>query len=222
MVWAAPAPRLKLEGMSTESPQESPEPTPQGRRLRLPAMSRHTAVIALMLLALAVGGAGLGLAIANRLSGDERGPVAYVSRVDVGRGSERFGPAPGYKPGFGRPPFRIGRGPFTKDVWDRDVGGKHGARSPIRKDADAAAGMVIAIGEVTGVSDDTISVFTILGNDVDIALREADQAGEASVGGWAVVMAERSADGLVARWVRPMSAPDAYPDRAWPRPAVAS
>ena len=63
--------------------------------------------------------------------------------------------------------------------------------------------MVIAIGEVTGVSDDTISVFTILGNDVDIALREADQAGEASVGGWAVVMAERSADGLVARWVRP-------------------
>ena len=94
MVWAAPAPRLKLEGMSTESPQESPDPTPQGRRLRLPAMSRHTAVIALVLLALAVGGAGLGLAIANRLAGDERGPLAYLSRVDVGRGSERFGPAP--------------------------------------------------------------------------------------------------------------------------------
>ena len=139
-----------------------------------------------------------------------------------GAGASDSGPHRASSLASAGPHSRSGRGPFTKDVWDRDVGGKHGARSPIRKDSDVAAGMVIAIGEVTGLSDDTISVFTILGNDVDIALREADQAGEASVGGWAVVMAERSADGLVARWVRPMSAPDAYPDRAWLRPAVAS
>ena len=177
--------------------------------------------MAVALLALAVGGAGLGLAIANRLADDDRGPVAYVSRVEVGRVTERLGPAWGYKPGYDGPRSRYGRGPFGKDGWDRMPSGKHGARSPGRADAAAAAGMVIAIGEVTGVSDGTISVFTILGNDVDIALRDTDQADGVAVGGWAVVMAERTADGLVARWVRPMSAPDTFGDRAWTRPALA-
>jgi hypothetical protein len=202
--------------MSSDAPQESPQPTPEGRRLRLPSVSRNVAVIALALAALAVGGAALGLSIANRLADDDRGPVAYVSKVEVGRWSERFEPAPGYRPGFVRPPSRFGRGSFGKDGWDR----KHGARSPGR--AGSAAGMVIAIGEVTGVSHGTISMFTILGNDVDIALREADQAEGIALGGWAVVMAERTADGLTARWVRPMPAPDELPDRARLRPAVAS
>ena len=186
-------------------------------------MSRSAAAITLALVALAVGGAGLGLSLTNRLSEDERGPMAYLSRVEVGRGGERqFGPAPGVKPGFARPPIRVGRSPFTKGIRDHTADGRHGARLPTRADADAAAGMVIAIGEVTGVSDDTISVFTILGNDVDIGLRESDQAEGVAVGGWAVVMAERTADGLVARWVRPMSPPDEFRDRAWLRPAVAS
>ena len=82
--------------------------------------------------------------------------------------------------------------------------------------------MVIAIGEVTGVSDDTVSVATILGNNVDIALRESSQVDGVSVGGSVVVMAERTADGLVARWVRPMSQPGGFGERAWLRPAVAS
>ena len=206
--------------MSSDAPQEPPRQTPEGRRARLPSLSRSATVIALALAALAVGGAALGLSIANRLADDDRGPVTYVSKVEVGRWSERFGPAPGYKPGSDRPPIRIGRGSFGKDIWDRRPGGKHGARSPGR--ADSAAGMVIAIGEVTDLSDDTISMFTILGNDVDIALREADQVEGVAVGGWAVVMAERTADGLVARWVRPMAAPDEFPDRARLRPAVAS
>ena len=207
--------------MSSDAPQEPPQPTPEGRRVRLPSVSRNVAVFALALAALAVGGAALGLSIANRLADDDGGSVAYLSRVDVGRWSERLGPPPGYKPGYDRPPSRFGRGSFGKDIWDRKPGGKQGARSPGRAEADAAA-MVIAIGEITGVSDDTISVFTILGNDVEIALRESDQADGVAVGGWAVVMAERTADGLVARWVRPMSAPDAFPDRARLRPAVAS
>lgn len=190
--------------------------------MRLPSVSRNVAVIALVVLALAVGGAALGLSIANRLASDDRGPVAYVSKVDVGRWSERFGPPPGYKPGFARPPSRFGRGWFGKDGWKRDAGGKFGARSPTARDSDVAAGMVIAIGEVTGLSNGAISVFTILGNDVDIFLRESDQADGVAVGGWAVVMAERTSDGLVARWVRSMSAPGEFPDRVRPRPAVAS
>ncbi len=203
--------------MSSDAPPEPPQPTPEGRRLRLPSLSRSAAVIAL---ALAVGGAALGLSIANRLADDDRGTVAYLSKVEAGRWSERFGPAPGYKPGFVRPPSRFGRGSFGKDSWARKPDGKHGARSPAR--TDSAAGMVIAIGEVTGVSHGTISMFTILGNDVDIALREADQAEGIALGGWAVVMAERTGDGLAARWVRPMPAPDDFPDRARLRPAVAS
>ena len=206
--------------MSSDAPQEPPQPAPDGQRPRLPSVSRHVAVIALALVALAVGGAALGLTIANRLADDDRGPVAYVSKVDVGRWSERIGPPPGYKSGFVRPPSRFGRGSFGKDIWDRKPGGKHGARSPAR--ADSAAGMVIAIGEVTGVSHGTISMFTILGNDVDIALREADQAEGIALGGWAVVMAERTGDGLAARWVQPIPAPDEFPDRARLRPAVAS
>ena len=206
--------------MSSDAPQEPPQPTPEGRRVRLPPLSRSAAVVVLALVALAVGGAALGLSIANRLADDGGGPVTYLSKVDVGRWSERFEPAPGYRPGFVRPPSRFGRGSFGKDIWDRVPGGKHGARSPAR--ADSAAGMVIAIGEVTGVSHGTISMFTILGNDVDIALREADQAEGIAVGGWAVVMAERTGDGLAARWVQPMPAPDEFPDRARPRPTVAS
>ncbi len=271
--------------MSTDSPQESPEPTPARRRVGLPAISRIAAAIALALLALAVGGAGLGLAIASRLSGEDSGPVAYYSQVDVVRGGERFGPAPGAKRGFDRGRSRVGRSPFTKDSWDciaagsrgtgvihgevvardadsvlietsngerrrvqgvpraggdLDVGstvtldvrsdaqgrlryaGKHGARSPARADADVRAGVVIAIGEVTRVSDDTVSVATILGNHVDIALQEAGQADGVAVGGSVVVMAERAAGGLVARWVRPISPPGEFGDRAWLRPAVAS
>ncbi len=208
--------------MSTDSPQEPPKPTPARRRVRLPAVSRIATAIALALVALAVGGAGLGLAIADRLSEDERGAVTYLSRVDVGHEGERFGPAPGAKRGFDRGRSRVGRSPFTKDMWDRGAVGKHGARSPTRADANASAGMVIAIGEVTGMSDDTISVFTILGNDLDIGLRESAQAEGVAVGGWAVVMAERTADGLVARWVRPMSPPDEFRDRARLQPAVAS
>ena len=208
--------------MSSEAPQEPPQPTPEGRRVRLPSVSRNVAVIALAVLALAVGGAALGLSIANRLSGDEKGPVAYVSKVDVGRWSERFGPPPGYKRGFVRPQSRFGRGWFDKGMWDRKSGGKHDERSPRRADSNAAVDMVIAIGEVTGLSDGAISVFTILGNDVDIALRATDQADGVAVGGWAVVMAERTAAGLEARWVSPMTAPDVFPDRARLRPAAAS
>ncbi len=208
--------------MSSDAPQESPQPTPEGRRVRLPSLSRSAAVIALALSALAVGGAALGLSIANRLGDDDRGSVAFVSRVDAGRWSERFGPAPGYKPGYDRPRSRFGRGSFGKDGWDRRSGGKRDVRSPTGKDAAVSAGMVIAIGEITGVSYATISMFTILGNDVDVALRDADQAEGVALGGWAVVMAERTADGLVARWVQPMPAPDALPDRAQLRPAAAS
>ncbi|MCY3913199.1 MAG: hypothetical protein OXG43_08125 [Chloroflexi bacterium] len=178
-------------------------------------------MIALALVALALGGAALGLSVANRLADDDGQTVAYVSTVEVGRWSERFGPPQGYRPGFARPPSRFGRGTFGKDSWDRDTGGKYGARSPGRADGYAAA-MVIAIGEVTGLSHGAISVFTILGNDVDIALRATEQADGVVVGGWAVVMAERTADGLAARWVRPMLAPDEFPDRARLRPAVAS
>ncbi|MCY4111812.1 MAG: hypothetical protein OXF96_07725 [Chloroflexi bacterium] len=205
--------------MSSEAPQEPSQPTPESWRARLPSVSRN---VALALVALAVGGAALGLSVANRLADDDGGSVAYVSNVDVGRWSERFGPPPGYKPGFARPPSRFGRGSFGKGSWDRDVRGKRGERFPTRKDAGALAGTVIAIGEVTGVSRGTISVFTILGNDVDIALPRADQADGVVVGGWAIVMAERTTDGLVARSVRPMSVPDAFRDRAWSRSAVAS
>ena len=214
--------------MSSDAPQEPPQPTLDGWRVRLPTFSRNVAVIALALAALAVGGAALGLSVVNRLADDDGGTVAYVSKVEAGRWSERFGPAPGYRPGFARPPSRFGRGPFGKDgpyargIWDRIGAGKRGDRSsPSRADADAA-GMVIAIGEVTGLSDDTISVFTILGNDVDIALPSARQADGISVGGWAVVIAERTADGLVANWARPIPAPDAFPERAQLRPAAAS
>lgn len=214
--------------MSADAPQEPAQPAPEGRRLRLPSVPRSVAVIALALAALAVGGAALGLSVVNRLADDDGGTVAYVSKVEVERWSERFGPAPGYQPGFVRPPSRFGRGPFGKDgpyakgIWDRIGAGKRGDRSsPGRADADAA-GMVIAIGEVTGLSDDAISVFTILGNDVDIALPRAGQADGITVGGWAVVMAERTADGLVARWVTSMTRPDAFPDRARMRPAAAS
>ncbi|MDE2991084.1 MAG: hypothetical protein OXU21_08470 [Chloroflexota bacterium] len=208
--------------MSADAPQEPPQPTPEGRRLQLPSVSRNAAVIALALVALALGGAALGLSIANGLADDDRGPVAYVSRVEVGRWSDRFGPPSGYKPGFDHPPSRFGRGPFGKDGWDRKSRGKHVERSPSRADSHAAAGMVIAIGEVTGLSVDAISVFTILGNDVDIALPRAGQADAVAVGGWAVVMAERTADGLVARWVTSMTRPDAFPERARNRSAAAS
>lgn len=214
--------------MSSDAPQESPQPTSEGRRVRLPSVSRNAAVIALALVALALGGAALGLSVANRLADDDGGSVAYVSNVDVGRWSARFGPPPGYRPGFVRPPSRFGRGPFARDgpyargIWDRIGAGKRGERSSTGKDAGVVAGMVVAIGEVTGLSHGAISVFTILGNDVDIALREAEQADGVAVGEWAVVMAERTDDGLVARWVRPMLAPDEFPDRARLRPAVAS
>lgn len=174
------------------------------------------------LVALALGGAALGLSIADGLAVDDRGPVAFVSRVDAGRWSDRFGPPSGYKPGFDHPPSRFGRGPFGKDGWDRKSRGKHVERSPSRADSHAAAGMVIAIGEVTGLSDDAISVFTILGNDVDIALPRAGQADAVAVGGWAVVMAERTADGLVARWVTSMTRPNAFPERARNPSAAAS
>lgn len=214
--------------MSSDAPQEPPQPTLDGWRVRLPTISRNVAVIALALAALAVGGAALGLSVVNRLADDDGGTVAYVSKVEAGRWNKGFGPAPGYKPGFVRPPSRFGRGPFGKDgpyargIWDRIGAGKRGDRSsPGRADADAA-GTVIAIGEVTGLSGDAISVFTILGNDVDIALRESDQADGVVVGGWAVVMAERTADGLVARWVSSMTRPDAFPDRARNRSASAS
>ena len=119
-----------------------------------------------------MGGAALGLSIANRLGDDDRRPVTYLSRVEVERWSDRFGPPSGYKPGVDRPRSRFGRGSFGKDGWDRISRGKHVERSPSRADSNATAGMVIAIGEVTGLSDGTISVFTILGNDVDIALPE--------------------------------------------------
>ncbi len=208
--------------MSSEAPQEPSQPTPEGRRVRLPSVSRSVAVIALALAALAVGGAALGLSVANRLADDDGGPMAYVSRVEVERVTERLGPAWGYKPGYDGPRSRYGRGSFGKDSWVRRSGGKRGERSPTRTDVGAFAGTVIAIGEVTGVSRGSISVFTILGNDVDIALPRADDADGLVVGGWAIVMAERTADGLVARSVRPMSVPDAFRDRAWSRSADAS
>lgn len=221
MVSAASAPSPKLCGMSADAPQEPPKPAPEGRRLQVPPLSRSVAVIALAFVALALGGAALGLSIANRLGDDDRGPVAFVSRVEAGRWSDRFGPPSGYKPGYDRPRSRFGRGSFGKDGWDRKTGGKHVERSPSRADSNAA-GMVIAIGEVTDLSDDAISVFTILGNDVDIALPRAGQADGISVGGWAVVMAERRAGGLVARWVTSMARPDAFPERARMRSAAAS
>ena len=253
--------------------------------MRLRFMSRNVVLVIITLAALAVGGAALGLALANRLSGDDVGSVAFLRRVDVGREGERLGPDLGVKPPLDRPPIRIGRDRFPDHLRDRivtsrrgtavihglvvardpdsvlietsngerrrvhgvpragdelDVGsratldvradaqgrlryvGKHGARSSSRADARVSSGMVIAIGEVTGVSDDTVSVATILGNNVDIALRESSQVDGVSVGGSVVVMAERTADGLVARWVRPMSQPGGFGERAWLRPAVAS
>ena len=253
--------------------------------MRLRFMSRNVVLVIITLAALAVGGAGLGLALANRLSGDDVGSVAFLRRVDVGREGERLGPDVGVKVPVDRPPIRIGRDRFSDHLRDRivagsrgtsviqgevvdrdpdsvlietsngerrrvhgvpragdelDVGstatldvradaqgrlryvGKHGARSSSRADARVSSGMVIAIGEVTGVSDDTVSVATILGNNVDIALRESSQVDGVSVGGSVVVMAERTADGLVARWVRPMSQPGGFGERAWLRPAVAS
>ena len=208
--------------MSADASPEPPQPAPRGRRLRVPPVSRHVAVIALAIVALAMGGAALGLSIANRLGDDDRRTVTYLSRVEVERWSDRFGPPSGYKPGVDRPRSRFGRGSFGKDGWDRISRGKHVERSPSRADSNATAGMVIAIGEVTGLSDDTISVFTILGNDVDIALPRAGQANGIAVGGWAVVMAERTAGGLVANWAQPIPAPDAFPDRARMRPAAAS
>ena len=253
--------------------------------MRLRFMSRNVVLVIITLAALAVGGAALGLALANRLSGDDVGSVAFLRRVDVGREGERIGPDLDIKPPLDRPPIRIGRDRFPDHLRDRivtsrrgtavihglvvardpdsvlietsngerrrvhgvpragdelDVGstatldvradaqgrlryvGKHGARSSSRADARVSSGMVIAIGEVTGVSDDTVSVATILGNNVDIALRESSQVDGVSVGGSVVVMAERTADGLVARWVRPMSQPGGFGERAWLRPAVAS
>ena len=253
--------------------------------MRLRFMSRNVVLVIITLAALAVGGAALGLALANRLSGDDVGSVAFLRRVDVGREGERVGPDLDIKPPLDRPPIRIGRDRFPDHLRDRivtsrrgtavihglvvardpdsvlietsngerrrvhgvpragdelDVGsratldvradaqgrlryvGKHGARSSSRADARVSSGMVIAIGEVTGVSDDTVSVATILGNNVDIALRESSQVDGVSVGGSVVVMAERTADGLVARWVRPMSQPGGFGERAWLRPAVAS
>ena len=253
--------------------------------MRFRFMSRNVVLVIITLAALAVGGAALGLALANRLSGDDVGSVAFLRRVDVGREGERVGPDLDIKPPLDRPPIRIGRDRFPDHLRDRivtsrrgtavihglvvardpdsvlietsngerrrvhgvpragdelDVGsratldvradaqgrlryvGKHGARSSSRADARVSSGMVIAIGEVTGVSDDTVSVATILGNNVDIALRESSQVDGVSVGGSVVVMAERTADGLVARWVRPMSQPGGFGERAWLRPAVAS
>ena len=253
--------------------------------MRFRFMSRNVVLVIITLAALAVGGAALGLALANRLSGDDVGSVAFLRRVDVGREGERIGPDLDIKPPLDRPPIRIGRDRFPDHLRDRivtsrrgtavihglvvardpdsvlietsngerrrvhgvpragdelDVGstatldvradaqgrlryvGKHGARSSSRADARVSSGMVIAIGEVTGVSDDTVSVATILGNNVDIALRESSQVDGVSVGGSVVVMAERTADGLVARWVRPMSQPGGFGERAWLRPAVAS
>ena len=253
--------------------------------MRFRFMSRNVVLVIITLAALAVGGAALGLALANRLSGDDVGSVAFLRRVDVGREGERIGPDLDIKPPLDRPPIRIGRDRFSDHLRDRivtsrrgtavihgevvdrdpdsvlietsngerrrvhgvpragdelDVGsratldvradaqgrlryvGKHGARSSSRADARVSSGMVIAIGEVTGVSDDTVSVATILGNNVDIALRESSQVDGVSVGGSVVVMAERTADGLVARWVRPMSQPGGFGERAWLRPAVAS
>ena len=253
--------------------------------MRFRFMSRNVVLVIIILAALAVGGAALGLALANRLSGDDVGSVAFLRRVDVGREGERIGPDLDIKPPLDRPPIRIGRDRFPDHLRDRivtsrrgaavihglvvardpdsvlietsngerrrvhgvpragdelDVGsratldvradaqgrlryvGKHGARSSSRADARVSSGMVIAIGEVTGVSDDTVSVATILGNNVDIALRESSQVDGVSVGGSVVVMAERTADGLVARWVRPMSQPGGFGERAWLRPAVAS
>ena len=253
--------------------------------MRLRFMSRNVVLVIITLAALAVGGAALGLALANRLSGDDVGSVAFLRRVDVGREGERVGPDLDIKPPLDRPPIRIGRDRFPDHLRDRivtsrrgtavihglvvardpdsvlietsngerrrvygvprtgdelDVGstatldvradaqgrlryvGKHGARSSSRADARVSSGIVIAIGEVTGVSDDTVSVATILGNNVDIALRESSQVDGVSVGGSVVVMAERTAGGLVARWVRPMSQPGGLGERAWLRPAVAS
>ena len=254
--------------------------------MRFRFMSRNVVLVIITLAALAVGGAALGLALANRLSGDDVGSVAFLRRVDVGREGERTWSRPGHQAvPFDRPPIRIGRDRFPDHLRDRivttrrgtavihglvvardpdsvlietsngerrrvhgvpragdelDVGsratldvradaqgrlryvGKHGARSSSRADARVSSGMVIAIGEVTGVSDDTVSVATILGNNVDIALRESSQVDGVSVGGSVVVMAERTADGLVARWVRPMSQPGGFGERAWLRPAVAS
>ena len=57
---------------------------------------------------------------------------------------------------------------------------------------------VIALGTVTALTDDSISVATIRGNDVTIRLPEGISAGNAEVGGGVIVMAYETEDGLEA------------------------
>ena len=80
----------------------------------------------------------------------------------------------------------------------------------VRQDADGSLTMVgllglpsilIAIGEVTAVDESSISVSTILGNQVEIALRDPAQAKDIEPGDIVFVTAERVDDALQARSV---------------------
>ena len=63
------------------------------------------------------------------------------------------------------------------------------------------ASIVIAVGEVTALDDESIRLATIMGNDVRVRLRDPRQAEGISDGDTVVVVAERDADGLHARSV---------------------
>ena len=63
------------------------------------------------------------------------------------------------------------------------------------------ASIVIAVGEVTVLDDEAITLATIMGNDVRVRLREPRQSEGISEGDTVIVVAERDADVLRARSV---------------------
>ena len=189
--------------------------------------ARVTSLIGLVAVSLAVGGAALGMALTRDGSaGTGRAVATHVDERRAETGSERIasdkrrvdkwskrkGDADHYQRGDrrrgtyhdwwgsrrvivvprldGSPrPFFGGEHPFG-----RDSGRAEPERPMVRP-----GGMVIAVGEVTAVHEDTIQMYTVLGNDVTIDVSRLPEDILPEVGASAIVIAERDDDRYIAQ-----------------------
>ena len=164
-------------------------------------------VVALLAVALGLGGAGLALALVNRVA--PAGPDRIEALRDV-RGFSiainDLGPHLGSRFG-GRvdlgPHGRVGTGP-----------GRHfefgpGARARIQLAPFHRGSVVVAVGEVTAVSDGSVSVHTTLDNDIVVVIDDDTIADDVAVGDTVAIVAQRVDDELHARRVTRIENPGA-------------
>ena len=161
-------------------------------------------VVALLVVALGLGGAGLALALVNRVAppGPDRVEVVRGFSIAIDDLGPHLGSRFGGRVDFG-PHGRVGTGP-----------GRHfefgpGAHARTQLPPFHSGSVVVAVGEVTAVSDGSVSVHTTLDNDIVVVIDDDTIADDVAVGDTVAIVAQRVDDELHARRVTRIENPGA-------------